>query len=63
MIKALRRIGLFVIHKKLKRRMQVEIIPNEKEKFLQINELEFDNNLEYQDSNIIYLRSLVNRDK
>lgn len=43
--------------------MKVEIIPNEKEKFLQINELEFDNNLEYQDSNIIYLRSLVNRDK
>jgi hypothetical protein len=47
MIKALRRIGLFVIHKKLKRRMQVEIIPNEKEKYLQINELEFDNNLDY----------------
>lgn len=43
--------------------MKVEIIPNEKEKYLQINELEFDNNLEYQDSNIIYLRSLVNRDK
>lgn len=41
----------------------MEIIPNEKEKFLQINELEFDNNLEYQVSNIIYLRSLVNRDK